>query len=78
MPSSGIGGAMLPHASQFFAMPETDDRATTVARVKGVEHGIGRHLKARWEGRASSAKGGVVPLLQFLPACKWTGPDDDA
>ena len=33
MLSSVIGGAMLPHAPQFFTMPETEDRAT-VARVK--------------------------------------------
>jgi hypothetical protein len=32
VPSSVIGGAMLPHAPQLFAMPETEDRAT-VARV---------------------------------------------
>ena len=64
MPSSVIGGAMLPHAPQFFAMPETEDRAT-VARVKGVAHEIGSYLKARWRA-ASPAKRGVVPLLPFL------------
>ena len=45
MPSSVIGGAMLPHAPQFFTMPETEDRAT-VARVKEVAHEIGSRLKA--------------------------------
>jgi 2,3-dihydroxyphenylpropionate 1,2-dioxygenase len=45
MLSSVIGGAMLPHAPQFFTMPETEDRAT-VARVKEVAHEIGRRLKA--------------------------------
>jgi 2,3-dihydroxyphenylpropionate 1,2-dioxygenase len=45
MPSSVIGGAMLPHAPQFFTMPETEDRAT-VARVKKVAHEIGSRLKA--------------------------------
>jgi hypothetical protein len=64
---------MLPHAPQFFAMPEAEDRAT----VAQVTHEIGRHLEARWRA-GSSAEGGVVPLLRFLPACKWTGPDDDA
>ena len=45
MPSSVIGGAMLPHAPQFFTMPETEDRAT-VARVKEVAREIGSRLKA--------------------------------
>jgi 2,3-dihydroxyphenylpropionate 1,2-dioxygenase len=43
--SSVIGGAMLPHAPQFFTMPETEDRAT-VARVKTVAREIGERLKA--------------------------------
>ena len=33
--SSVIGGAMLPHAPQFFTMPETEDR-DTVQRVRGI------------------------------------------
>ena len=45
MQSSVIGGAMLPHAPQFFTMPETEDRAT-VERVKAVATEIGNHLKA--------------------------------
>jgi 2,3-dihydroxyphenylpropionate 1,2-dioxygenase len=45
VPSSVIGGAMLPHAPQFFMMPETEDRAT-VARVKEVAQEIGSRLKA--------------------------------
>src|ERR1700720_539856 len=45
MMSSVIGGAMLPHAPQFFTMPETEDRAT-VARVKEVAREIGSRLKA--------------------------------
>jgi len=36
---------MLPHAPQFFTMPETEDRAT-VARVKEVAREIGSRLKA--------------------------------
>ena len=40
MMSSVIGGAMLPHAPQFFTMPETEDR-DTVARVKTVAAEIG-------------------------------------
>jgi 2,3-dihydroxyphenylpropionate 1,2-dioxygenase len=43
--SSVIGGAMLPHAPQFFTMPETEDR-DTVARVKAAAAEIGARLKA--------------------------------
>ena len=45
MQSSVIGGAMLPHAPQFFTMPETEDRAT-VERVEAVAREIGGRLKA--------------------------------
>src|SRR6266851_6919627 len=43
--SSVIGGAMLPHAPQFFTMPETEDR-DTVERVKTVAAEIGTRLRA--------------------------------
>jgi 2,3-dihydroxyphenylpropionate 1,2-dioxygenase len=43
--STIIGGAMLPHAPQFFTMPQTEDRAT-VARVEEVAAEIGARLKA--------------------------------
>src|SRR5262245_46427392 len=43
--SSLIGGAMLPHAPQFFTMPETEDHGT-VDRVKIVAAKIGAELKA--------------------------------
>src|SRR6185312_13512869 len=36
---------MLPHAPQFFTMPETEDRAT-VERVEAVAKEIGGRLKA--------------------------------
>jgi 2,3-dihydroxyphenylpropionate 1,2-dioxygenase len=42
--SSVIGGAMLPHAPQFFTMPETEDRGT-VERVKTAAAEIGTRLK---------------------------------
>jgi 2,3-dihydroxyphenylpropionate 1,2-dioxygenase len=42
--SSIIGGAMLPHAPQFFTMPETEDRAT-VKRVQAVAADIGARLR---------------------------------
>ena len=45
MDSSVIGGAMLPHAPQFFTMPETEDRGT-VERVKAAAEEIGTALKA--------------------------------
>ena len=40
-----IGGAMLPHAPQFFTMPETEDR-DTVERVKTAAAEIGTRLRA--------------------------------
>jgi len=40
-----VGGAMLPHAPQFFTMPDTEDRAT-VERVRTVGSQIGDRLKA--------------------------------
>jgi hypothetical protein len=43
--TSVIGGAMLPHAPQFFTMPETEDRAT-VERVRMAAAEIGARLKA--------------------------------
>jgi len=46
MMSSVIGGAMLPHAPQFFTMPETEDQAT-VARVKQAAAEIGAQLRAQ-------------------------------
>ncbi|HEV2550878.1 MAG TPA: hypothetical protein VGU20_26435 [Stellaceae bacterium] len=45
MSSTIIGGAMLPHAPQFFTMPETEDRAT-VERVRAVAADIGARLRA--------------------------------
>jgi 2,3-dihydroxyphenylpropionate 1,2-dioxygenase len=43
--SSIVGGAMLPHAPQFFTMPETEERAT-VERVRAVAADIGTRLRA--------------------------------
>jgi 2,3-dihydroxyphenylpropionate 1,2-dioxygenase len=45
MMSSVIGGAMLPHAPQFFTMPETEDH-NTVERVKTAAAEIGTRLRA--------------------------------
>jgi len=43
--SSIVGGAMLPHAPQFFTMPETEDRAT-VEKVRKVAAEIGERLRS--------------------------------
>jgi len=45
MISTVIGGAMLPHAPQFFTMPETEDKAV-VARVREVAADVGKRLRA--------------------------------
>jgi 2,3-dihydroxyphenylpropionate 1,2-dioxygenase len=45
MMSSVIGGAMLPHAPQFFTMPETEDK-TVVAHVREVAAEVGKRLRA--------------------------------
>ena len=45
MISTVVGGAFLPHAPQFFTMPETEDKAT-VARVRALAADIGERLRA--------------------------------
>ena len=45
MTSHILGGAMLPHAPQFFTLPDTEDKAT-VQRVRDVGAEIGRQLRA--------------------------------
>src|ERR1700716_896281 len=45
MRSTVVGGAMLPHAPQFFTMPETEDKKT-VEQVRAVAAEIGKKLKA--------------------------------
>src|SRR6201997_3355761 len=45
MMSTVIGGAMLPHAPQFFTMPETEDKKN-VERVRAVAAEIGDKLRA--------------------------------
>lgn len=45
-PEAGVvGGVMMPHAPQFFLLPETEDKAT-VARVKALAGEIGARLAA--------------------------------
>lgn len=46
MMSTVIGGAMLPHAPQFFTLPDTEDKAV-VAAVKTVAAEIGDKLRAQ-------------------------------
>ena len=45
MNSTVIGGAMLPHAPQFFTMPDTEDKAL-VAHVREVAADVGNRLRA--------------------------------
>jgi 2,3-dihydroxyphenylpropionate 1,2-dioxygenase len=45
MISTVIGGAMLPHAPQFFTQPETEDKSV-IAEVQRVAKEIGDKLKA--------------------------------
>lgn len=45
MMSTVVGGAMLPHAPQFFTMPDTEDKAV-VAKVREVAADLGAKLKA--------------------------------
>jgi 2,3-dihydroxyphenylpropionate 1,2-dioxygenase len=45
MMSTVIGGAMLPHAPQFFTMPDTEDK-NLVAHVREVAADVGKRLKA--------------------------------
>jgi 2,3-dihydroxyphenylpropionate 1,2-dioxygenase len=45
MQSTVIGGAMLPHAPQFFTLPDTEDK-TVVAKVREVAADIGSRLRA--------------------------------
>jgi 2,3-dihydroxyphenylpropionate 1,2-dioxygenase len=45
MKSTVVGGAMLPHAPQFFTMPDTEDKAV-IAKVRQVAAEIGEKLKA--------------------------------
>src|SRR5690349_8746432 len=45
MMSTVVGGAMLPHAPQFFTMPDTEDKAV-VAHVREVAAQIGDKLRA--------------------------------
>ena len=45
MRSTVVGGAMLPHAPQFFTMPDTEDKET-VEQVRRVAADIGEKLKA--------------------------------
>jgi hypothetical protein len=44
MVTTVVGGAMLPHAPQFFTMPPTEDRAN-VDRVRAVATKIGSKLR---------------------------------
>src|SRR5258708_35662203 len=79
-----VGGAMLPHAPQFFTMPPTEDRAN-VDRVRAVAAEIGNKLRDLkpdlWiifsNDHAEQFFHGVSPplLLLFRPAAlAWVAP----
>ena len=59
MMSTVIGGAMLPHAPQFFTMPETEDKAT-------VEHV--RQVGAQAHAPADAATDLMKPVSLLLRA----------
>src|SRR5579872_3398481 len=40
-----LGGALVPHAPQFFSLPDTEDKAT-VERVRTLMGEVGRRLAA--------------------------------
>ena len=71
MMSTVIGGAMLPHALQFFTMPETEDKAV-VAHVREVAADIGSRLPQEQREALvkldlrSMVKMGAHPLAPFL------------
>lgn len=45
MTSTVLGGVMMPHAPQFFTLPETEDKAT-VDRIRDLAGSIGERLDA--------------------------------
>ena len=45
MKSGVVGGVCMPHAPQFFTLPETEDKAT-VERVRALAEENGKHLAA--------------------------------
>src|SRR5215470_13085105 len=55
MMSTVIGGAMLPHAPQFFTMPETEDKKN-VEHVREVAADVGKKLRALEPDLTSTAK----------------------
>jgi hypothetical protein len=66
MPSSAIGGAMLPHVPQFFTIPETEDSAA-VSPVKEVAHEIGNRLKALKLAAGAPRRAGADPRRPRTP-----------
>src|SRR2546423_621821 len=64
MNSTVIGGAMLPHAPQFFTMPDTEDKAT-VERVRLPPPRPPRADPADLRQRLSTAAAHHGTLLRF-------------
>jgi 2,3-dihydroxyphenylpropionate 1,2-dioxygenase len=63
MMSTVVGGAMLPHAHQFFTMPDTEDKAVveqffhTTAPPFTIHVGGEARGAARWRRRSRSLPG---------------------
>ena len=64
MISSVIGGAMLPHAPQFFTMPDTEDR-DTVERVKAPQPKSAPGSR-RWRPISGSSFRTTMPSNSFI------------
>ena len=60
MMSTVIGGAMLPHAPQFFTMPDTEDKAN-VERVREVAADIGEQAARRSSPTSGSSSPTTMP-----------------
>ena len=71
MQSSVIGGAMLPHAPQFFTMPETEDRAT-VERVKAPQTFFGDR-RSQVRGRPTLKRSAEASNRSAHGACQVNG-----
>ena len=59
-----VGGAMLPHAPQFFTQPETEDKVT-IAEVQKVALRIGEGLKAHEAKNVRDLRGDLLARQAF-------------
>src|SRR5260221_24442 len=77
MMSTVIGGAMLPHAPQFFTMPDTEDKKN-VEHVREVAADVGKKLRALqpalWIKTVVLASGG---MSHFPGTDRYSNPELD-